>query len=278
MSAPDPAPLPAAPVRSLAARVTRRALDVLVIGWVAAVAVTSGRQFHDWWRAEEAPPTQSPVDAGTEWMARPLDITIGPRGVGLHRELFAGARAEVERRLGEVGRARCGEMSLPETPPDDAERELLAALSRGTSDSIGHELRATVLSTPLPAVAITRNGRLLGQAFAMPTADNLWTVFVLPRGPTTPRLTVPASATVLLSWTDPEGNTVCSLHGTSPLAQTLAEFDQLYGQAVIREVSEGATMRYQTDRGTIDVQLQPDGHGGWHGVLWISAPTSHPPR
>ena len=265
----------------LSAKILRRAIDLLVIGWLVAVGVTTGRQFQDWWRADDTPPSLSNVDAGQEWMSRPLDISIGSDGVSLRREPFSGSREEATQRLSEILATIGRDVPDPIAPADDAERGLLQSLPTLLEPpSTGPQTH--VLSMPMPAVVQTRSTaqgpRLVAQGFAMPVGDQLWTLFVLPRGKSAVASPLaPTSMAVLLSWSEPQGNAVSAVRGDSGIQTAIDEFDQLYGSnaAVIREVNaDSATLRYATDGHTIDVHLQPDGTRGWHGVIWKAPRTN----
>jgi hypothetical protein len=253
---------------------------LFVIAWVVAVGVTTGRQFHEWWRDEPDVVAIPPADLGEELMTRPLDITVGPAGVSLHREPFEGTHDETLRRLAKLLQQRGPSMPEPPTSIDESERALLDALEKAVPIPSATGAQLFALPAPIPAVVLTRAARgeagpqrLIAQAFAMPIGPRRWTLFVIPVGRSGARSDWPASATVVLSWSDAAGNAVAALHGDRPLREVLAEFDRRYGEgrSVFRDVrADAATVRYRTDHETIDVRLQPDRDRGWHGVVWTS--------
>ncbi|HET6426054.1 MAG TPA: hypothetical protein VFG20_20355 [Planctomycetaceae bacterium] len=265
----------------------RRVLDLVVIGWVAAVGLTTGRQLVDWWR-EDASATPSIVgDAGEDWSRRPVDVRVGPRGVPLYRSPFVGDREAVEQRLMQLVQSRLSDTPVPTARPDESEQQLLDRLK--TEPPIATDHGRGVLyrwSAPWPGmigtIFVEQQERLAVHGFAVPAGENKWTTFILSplalSGSRNSPTTLPPRVIPLLSWTDEAGRQVATFRGPGVLAEWIAFFDQRYRTATstVRAVtSDSATLQYRHDKHVIDVQIQTAENGQLTGVMW-TVPLSPP--
>lgn len=271
---------------SLTQTVRRRVLDLVVIAWIAAVGLTTGRQLVDWWREDPAAVPSVARDAGEDWSRRPVELRVGPRGVPLHRSPFVGSREAVEQRLMQLVQARLKDVPAPTNPVDETERELLERLQIEPPIATDHGRGALYqLPAPWPGVIgtifVEEQQRLATHGFAVPSGENKWTTFILD-GATASGSSggepLPPSARPLLSWTDESGRRVSTYRGPAVLSEWIAFWDEQYRDATctVREVrADSATLQFHRGDFVIDVQIQPADNGQLSGITW-TMPLSPP--
>ena len=258
----------------------RRALDLFVIAWIAAVGMTTGRQLVDWWREDPSTVPQPVRDTGEDWYRRPVEFSIGQRGLPMYRSPFVGSRDEVERQLLQLVQSRLKDASLPDTLPDADEQSFLEKLRAELPIATDHG-RGTLYRWPAPwpgVVGTLSSGeteRMIAHGFAVPSGNEKWTVFVLSslalRGGRDSHSMLPPGALPLLSWTDEEGRRVSTFRGTGSLAEWATHWEQRHRSDVraVQEVTETtATLQFRTEKFVTEIQMQRAEDGKLTGVCW----------
>lgn len=258
----------------------RRALDLFVIAWVAAVGMTTGRQLIDWWREDPSTAPQPVRDTGGDWYRRPVEFSIGQRGLPLYRSPFVGTRAEVERQLLQRVQSHLKDAVLPDTPPDADEQSFLEKLRTELPIATDHG-RGTLYRWPAPWPGVVgtlpagETERIITHGFAVPSGNEKWTVYVLSslarRGKSDSNPILPSGAVPLLSWTDEEGRRVSTFRGTGSLTEWATFWQQQHRSEdrAVHEVSESAaTLQFRTDKFVTEIQLQRAEDGMLTGVCW----------
>ncbi len=266
--------------RTVTSILRRRVLDLFVIGWVTAVGLTTGRQLVDWWREDPSTVPQPIHDAGEDWYRRPVEFSVGQRGVPMHRSPFVGTRAEVERRLMQLVQSRLKDAALPESPPDNDERSFLERLKAELPIATDHG-KGTLYRWPAPWPGVVGTlpsseiERIVAHGFAVPSGNEKWTVFVLSslalRGSQDSQSTLPPGALPLLSWTDEAGRRVATFRGTGLLTEWVAFWEQQHREATctVREVNDDtATLQFRTETFVTDLQMQRGEDNKLTGVCW----------
>lgn len=266
--------------RTVTSILRRRVLDLFVISWVAAVGLTTGRQLVDWWREDTGTVPQPVRDTGEDWYRRPVEFSVGQRGVPMHRSPFVGTRAEVERRLMQLVQSRLKDAPLPENSPHDDERAFLQKLKAELPIATDHG-RGTLYRWPAPWPGVIGTlpsegaERIIAHGFAVPSGEDKWTIFVLSAlalsGSQDSRSNLPSGAVPLLSWTDEAGRRVATFRGTGSLAEWVAFWEQQYWEETrtVRDVHDDtATLQFRSQQFVTDIQLQRAEDGKLTGVCW----------
>ncbi len=277
----EPKPLlPNALAPSWPAFLRRRALDLFVIAWIGAVGMTTGRQLVDWWREDPSAVPMPVRDTGEDWYRRPVEFSIGQRGMPMYRSPFVGTRDDVERRLMQLVQSRLKDAPLPDTPPDAAEQSFLEKLKAELPIATDHG-RGNLYRWPAPWPGVIgtlpagETERIIAHGFAVPSGQEKWTVFVLSSLALSrsqdSRSTLPLRAVPLLSWTDEEGRRVSTFRGTGSLTEWTAFWEQRHRKDVgtVREITETtATLQFRTETSVTDIQIQRADDGKLTGVCW----------
>ncbi len=258
----------------------RRALDLFVIAWVAAVGMTTGRQLVDWWREDPAVAPQPVRDTGEDWYRRPVEFSIGQRGVPLYRSPFVGTQADVERQLMQLVQTRLKDAPVPEIPADEAERSMLEQLKTQLPIATDHG-QGTLYRWPAPwpgvvgTVFFKDMERIIAHGFAVPSGNEKWTVFVLSSPtagrPTDSRPVLPRGAIPLLSWTDEAGRQVNTFRGTGALTEWVSFWNAAHGHQsrTVHDVTEtAATLQFRTAESVTDIQMLRADDGKLTGIVW----------
>lgn len=277
----SPAAVTAPPVpRTVTSILRRRLLDLVVISWVTAVGLTTGRQLIDWWREDPGTVPQPVRDVGEDWYRRPVELSVGQRGVPLHRSPFVGTRTEVERQLMQLVQARLKDTPVPGGSPDEAEQAFLEKLEAELPIATDHG-RGTLYRWPAPwpgvigTMEVSGTERIVAHGFAVPSGQDKWTVFVLSaqahRGSSDTTTSLPPGALPLMSWTDEAGRRVATFRGTGTLTEWVAFWEQEHREEArtVREVGiDSATMQFRSQEFVTDIQLQRTEEGKLTGVCW----------
>lgn len=279
MSIESPKP-PPPPSRSWIATLRRRALDLFVIAWIAAVGMTTGRQLVDWWREDPATAPQPVMDTGEDWYRRPVEFSVGQRGLPLYRSPFVGTRSDVERRLMQLIQTRLKDSPVPKAPADEPERSMLDQLKSQLPIATDHG-KGTLYRWPAPwpgvvgTVSAADAERIISHGFAVPSGQDKWTIFILSSlalcRPENSRSPFPPGATPMLSWTDEFGRQVSTFRGTGSLTEWVQLWEATYGDQLhtVRAVTEtAATLQFRTTEFVTDIQIQRADDGKLTGICW----------
>ncbi len=263
---------------SLTATLRRRVLDLVVIAWVAAVGLTTGRQLVDWWREDLAAVPQPVRDAGEDWSRRPVDIQVGPRGLPLHRSPYVGSHAAVEQKLMQLVQSRLKDAAPLTGPMDDAERAFLERLKSELPIVPDHgEGTLYQWPAPFPGVVGTRpidqQERIIAHGFAVPAGKDQWTLFVMTAAAKKSDVPdpLPPGAKPLLSWTDESGRRISTYRGPGVLSEWVAYWEVRYRDATcsVRDIqAHSATLQFRQGEFVIDVHFQDSENGQLTGVVW----------
>lgn len=264
---------------SVATLVRRRALDLIVIAWVAVVGLTTGRQLVDWWREDPAITPLASGDAGEDWSRRPIDLRVGTRGMPMHRAPFVGSRDAVEQQLLQRVQARLQHAAEPTSPIEETERQLLERLATEQPIATDHG-RGVLYRWPAPwpgvigTIHVAQQQRLAVHGFAVPAGEQKWTIFLFDgtgESAATQAENLPPGALPLLSWTDASGRRVATFRGPGPIAEWVGYWDQQYRHltCTVREVqTDRATLQFRDDTTVTDLHLHAEKPGQLTGVMW----------
>ena len=307
-STPSPAPPrspvpPVAPAPSLASapplarRLTRRAIDLLVVAFLVAVGLSTGQQLIDWWRVDpSAVAPELPELNGVEldWSRSPVTLQFGNASTSIERIPFQGSRRQMEDELTRIGQAIVTSTDAAASPMDDAEKGWLAALN-SAPPVFWDSTRGNVYRRhePLPSFVATRftdsgsdaepaaesgGQRIVGWGLAFPSGPVEWTIYVfhpdsaksVQAEPPRP-IAFPAGSRNITHVRGANGCEWYVIQGRGDLSGWVQHFDNQLGteSLVARVVGAGtASLKYRRERIVTDVQIRSEPDGRLTGVIW----------
>ena len=274
-------PQPAAPP-ALAAIIASRATDLLAIGLVLMVGLSSGRQIVAWWRAAPAPvPTASEADSLPDWDARQVDLSFGAGAATLSRRIVQGDRRAAEQALARLCAELAARMELPIAPVSEEEASWLARVETLVAEPTNQAAHDAVYLPPAPlplAIAVRAsasgraNRRVTATAWAFPQGETRWLLYAMPlagraAGPGLPAAELPPGASPILGWRDERGASVIAFDGSAPLDDWVAHFRQQQAKVSLHGDQASATVRHHQGDQVWDYQLRSTNEGT-SGVCW----------
>ena len=291
------------PTPSLGSKLTRRAIDLFVIGFVAIVGLSVGSQLIDWWRTDPqaVAPNLSGFDgADLDWSRTPIAMQFGDSSTSIERTPFQGDLQPLDETLTKTAQSIVKSSQPPAAPPTQAEREWLTALQTAPpllwDSPLGSVYRR---QEPLPSFVATRfveptgdevegvSQRIVGWGLAFPSGPGEWTIYTF--RPEAARVAEPSSIRDLMlpegarRVTQMRGANGCQwlvFQGRGDLAGWVQQFDVSFGtKSIISRLVEtqSASLKYRTVELAADVQLRRERDGSLSGVIW-STPVSRPEK
>lgn len=280
--------------RSLAQLIAGRATDLLAVGLVLMVGLSSGRQIVAWWRTEPGPqPVVSGADELSDWDARTVEINFGDAGTSLTRRLVQGDRPAAEQELARLCQEVSARLEPMDEPANGVESAWLGQLeSLPVAIESSEEADAVyVPPSPLPqAVAVRQvksrsaagsTHRITATGWAFPHGDQRWLLYVAPFAThatvvDSAPIPLPAGAQRILGWRDVDGTAVVAFEGEGTLP-AWADFYRERTRLPSHNVTKDAVvLRGQQGSTHWDVQLESVG-GRVSGVCWCTSHRKPPP-
>ncbi len=292
-----------APPASLAHKLTRRAIDLFVIGFVAVMGLSVGGQLIDWWRTdpqEAAPDVSGVAGADLDWNRTPIAMQFGDAATSIERIPLQGDYQRLDEELTKTARSIVASSRPPASPPTEAEREWLAALQTAPpllwDSTLGNVYRR---QDPLPSFVATRfiepadndgeelSQRVVGWGLAFPSGPGAWTIYsfrpeaarVAESSPARD-IALPDGARRVTQMRGADGCEWLVFQGRGDLAGWVQQFDVAFGAPSVVSKSVGAqtaSLKYRTSELVADVQLRRERDGSLSGVIW-STPVSRPEK
>lgn len=282
------------PPPSLAHKLTRRAIDLFVIGFVAVVGLSVGSQLIDWWRTDPqaaVPDVSGLGGADLDWSRTPIAMQFGDAATSIERIPLQGDHKRLDEELTRVARSVVASSQPPAAPPTEAEREWLAALQTAPpllwDSTLGNVYRR---QEPLPSFVATRfaeptdsdgeplSQRVVGWGLAFPSGQGAWTIYSF--RPETTRvaeassvrdIVLPDGARRVTQMRGADGCQWLVFQGRGDLAGWVQQFDGWFGVKAIVSKSVGtqsASLKYRTVEMVADVQMRRERDGSLSGVIW----------
>lgn len=284
----------APPPSSLAHKLTRRAIDLFVIGFVAVVGLSVGGQLIDWWRTD--PPADLPdlsglAGADLDWNRTPIAMQFGDAATSIERIPLQGDHKRLDEELTKVARAVVATSQPPSAAPTEAERAWLTALQTAPpllwDSTLGNVYRR---HDPLPSFVATRftepgdndgqglSQRVVGWGLAFPSGPGAWTIYSF--RPETARvaeassvrdIVLPDGARRVTQMCGADGCQWLVFQGRGDLAGWVQQFDVSFGARAVVSKSVGtqtASLKYRTAEMVADVQMRRERDGSLSGVIW----------
>ena len=282
------------PSSSLSYRLTRRAIDLLVIGFFGVVGLSVGSQLIEWWRTDPesiTPDLTGLAGADLDWSRTPIAMQFGDASTSIERVPLQGDGDRLSEVLTKTAQSIVASSQLPAAPPTQAEREWLTALESAPpvlwDSTLGNVYRR---DEPLPSFVATRfvdaadpkEGdpiqRVVGWGLAFPTARGQWTIYTF-----RPEATRAAAASPVRDIPLPEqarritqlrGADGCQwlvFQGRDDLARWVQHFDETFGtKAVLTRTvgTQSASLKYRLSDTIADVQMRRERDGSLTGVIW----------
>jgi hypothetical protein len=268
---------PAPPAPSLGRRLTRRAVDLLVVGFVLTVGLSVGRQLIDWWRTD--PSSLTPDFSGLtavdlDWNHTPVTLRFGDSATAMERRPFQGERKQLEEELTRIGQS----LVLASETPTPA---VLWDSSRGN---------VYRRKEPLPSFVATRfiegssdeagQQRIVAWGLGFPTSPGDWTIYVFrpdsarPTPATPSFLKLPDNSRNITDLHGADGCRWRIIQGRGDIAGWVEHFEVQYGQkfVVSKSISpQAASLKIRRDQFVTDIQIRREPDDRLTGVIW-SAP------
>ena len=290
---------PSPPLLTLAKKLTRRAIDLFVIGFVAVVGLSVGGQLIDWWRTDPqaaAPDLSGLTGTDLDWNHTPIAMQFGDAATSIERIPLQGDRKRLDEELTKTARTIVASSQPPAAPPTEAEREWLAALQTAPPDlwdsTLGNVYRR---QDPLPSFVATRfveptdndgealSQRVVGWGLAFPSGPGQWTIYsfrpeaarVAEASPVRD-LALPDGARRVTQMRGADGCQWLVFQGRGDLVGWVQQFDESFGTKAIVSKSVGiqtASLKYRTAEMVADVQLRRERDGSLSGVIWSTQVT-----
>ncbi len=282
------------PSSSLSGRLTRRAIDLLVIGFFGVVGLSVGSQLIEWWRTDPesiTPDLTGLAGADLDWSRTPIAMQFGDASTSIERTPLQGDSDRLDEVLTKAAQSIVGSSQLPAVPPTQAEREWLTALETAPpvlwDSTLGNVYRR---DEPLPSFVATRfvdandrqEGepiqRVVGWGLAFPTARGQWTIYTF--RPEATRavaaspvrdIPLPKQARRITQLRGADGCQWLVFQGRDDLARWVQHFDEAFGTKAIltRTVgTQSASLKYRLSDTIADVQLKRERDGSLTGVIW----------
>lgn len=286
---------PASPVPSLGRRLTRRAIDLLVVGFVLTVGMSVGQQLIEWWRTD--PNSLTPDFSGLtavdlDWNHTPVTLRFGDSATAMERRPFRGLREQLEEELTRIGQSMVATSQAPSQPADEAEQGWLTDLEAVPAvfwdSSEGNVYRR---GEPLPSFVATRfindpnaadagKQRIVGWGLAFPTSPGDWTIYVFrpdasrPTIAQTQSIALPESARNITDLSGADGCQWQVIQGRGDIAGWVQHFEVQYGPTFVVSKSvetQTANLKVRRDQIVTDIQFRREPDDRLTAVIW-SAP------
>ena len=285
---------PAPPASSLGRRLTRRAVDLLVIGFVLTVGLSVGRQLIEWCRTDSislTPDFSGLTAVDLDWNHTPVTLRFGDSATAMERRPFQGARKQLEDELTRIGQSLVVASETPTLPIEEAEQGWLTALE-ATPAVLWDSTRGNVYrrKEPLPSFVATRfiegsgddagKQRIVAWGLGFPTSPGDWTIYVFRPDSARPTPAAPSSLQLpddSRNITDLHGVDGCRwriIQGRGDIAGWVQHFEVQYGQkfVVSKSISpQAASLKIRRDQFVTDIQIRREPDDRLTGVIW-SAP------
>ncbi len=292
MTLPSPPP-------SLGSKLTRRAIDLFVIGFVAVVGLSVGGQLIDWWRTDPqavAPDVSGLTGADLDWNRTPIAMQFGDATTSIERIPLQGDDRRLDEELTKTAKSIVASSQPPAASPTEAEREWLTALQTAPpllwDSTLGNVYRR---QDPLPSFVATRfvepadddggglSQRVVGWGLAFPSGPGAWTIYsfrpeaarVAESSPVR-GLVLPDGARRVTQMCGADGCQWLVFQGRGDLAGWVQQFDVSFGARAVVSKSVGTqsvSLKYRTADMVADVQMRRERDGTLSGVIW-SAPAN----
>ena len=290
----------APPPLSLAHKLTRRAIDLFVIGFVAVVGLSVGSQLIDWWRTDPqaaAPDLSGLGGVDLDWNRTPIAMQFGDAATSIERIPLQGDHTRLDEELNRVAQSVVASSQPPAAAPTEAEREWLTALQTAPpllwDSTLGNVYRR---QDPLPSFVATRfaeptdndgealSQRVVGWGLAFPSGPDQWTIYSF--RPETTRvaeassvrdLVLPDGARRVTQMRGADGCQWLVFQGRGDLAGWVQQFDASFGTKAVVSKSVGtqsASLKYRTAERVADVQMRRERDGSLSGVIWSTQANS----
>jgi hypothetical protein len=293
---------------SLARRVSSWTTNALMTGILAVAALGFGRQVLRGWSAGGRP-TSPPalglmVDDGLGDPARVHVLEFGNQPRSVRRQSVSGNRASAAAALEAACRTEVSQASPPQTPPDEAERRLLAGLAKRTPVAAQSGVwQLYTCGEGLPMMAGVRlwtkagggkagtqlaetPGRVVTWGVAVPAGPERWTLYVFQaEGGASPpaeaaEIPLPPEGKKLLSVRVADGGAMLAFTAAEPLEVCRRFYDRSLPrqgwQAVGPWRPDGSAWQTRYVRGgraagpAVDIRLAEDDHGKTTGLVLTS--------
>ncbi len=287
MTQPQPPP-------SLARNMTRRAIDLLVIGFFGVVGLSVGSQLIEWWRTDPESITSDLTGlAGVDldWSRTPIAMQFGDASTSIERVPLQGDSDRLNDVLTKTAQSIVASSQLPAAPPTQAEREWLTALESAPPVLWDSTLGNVYLrDEPLPSFVATRfvdsadrkEGepiqRVVGWGLAFPTARGQWTIYTFrpeatraAAAPPARDIPLPEKARRVTQLRGADGCQWLVFQGRDDLARWVQHFDEAFGtKAVLTRTvgTQSASLKYRLRDTIADVQMRRERDGSLTGVIW----------
>ena len=295
--------LNSAPAPPLSRRLARRSLDLLVVGFLATVGVSTGQQLIEWWRVD---PAAMPVDLSSvsavdvDWTRTPVTLRFGDAATALQRIPFEGSPRSLDEELTRRGKLVVDSGEPPTSPPTESERDWLKSLQSAPpvfwDSTLGNVYRR---HQPLPSFVATRfvenpraedddlvTQRIVGWGLAFPTSASEWVIYVFrPQSAPTAgaetreSIAPPAESQNITQLEGSNGNRMSVFQGRGDLASWVQHFDRQFGAdaVVSRDVDDQqAILKYRRSGVVTDIQIRSESDGHLTGVIWSSKERGQP--
>jgi len=272
----------------------RRAIDLLVIAFVAVAGLSVGGQLIEWWRTDPqaaAPDLSELAGTDLDWSHTPIAMRFGDATTSIERIPFAGDHRRLDEELMKTARSVVSTSQPPVAPPTEAEREWLAALQTAPPEmwdsTLGNVYRR---EAPLPSFVVTRfvesgqsetealNQRVVGWGLAFPSGPGQWTIYSFRPEATRvaetaalPEITLPEGAHRVTQLSGADGCEWLVFQGRGDLTGWVQQFDELFGARSLVSKTVGtktASLKYRTADQVADVQLRRERDGSLAGIIW----------
>lgn len=271
----------------------RRAIDLLVVGFVLTVGLSVGQQLIEWWRTD--PNSLSPDFSGLtavdlDWNHSPVTLRFGDCATAMERRPFHGLREQLEEELTRIGQNLVATCQVPLQPADEAEQGWLADLEAVPAvlwdSSEGNVYRR---GEPLPSFVATRfsndsndsgTQRIVGWGLAFPTSPGDWTIYVFrpdasqPAKAQAPSIKLPENARNITDLCGADGCQWQVIQGRGDLAGWVQHFEVQYGPkfVVSRSIEkQSANLKIRREQVVTDIQFRCEPDDRLTAVIW-SAP------
>lgn len=291
---------PSPPPSSLSAKLTRRAIDLFVIGFVAVVGLSVGSQLIEWWRTDPQgamPDLSGLVGADLDWNRTPIAMQFGEAATSIERIPLRGDPKRLDEELTKVARSVVDSSQPPAAPPTEAEREWLAALQTAPpllwDSTLGNVYRRR---DPLPSFVATRfvepadndgeglSQRVVGWGLAFPSGPDQWTIYSfrpeaarVAEASAVRDLVLPDGARRVTQMRGADGCQWLVFQGRGDLAGWVQQFDDSFGTKAVVSKSVGtqsASLKYRAAEMVADVQMRRERDGSLSGVIWSTRANS----
>lgn len=289
---------------SLGRRLSRRALDLLVVAFLVTVGLSVGRQLIDWWRIDPSAVTPdlsslNPVEL--DWSRTPVTLQFGDAATALQRIPFVGNRKQLDAELTRIGQSIVTTVEVTSSRMEDTEKDWLAVL-REAPPVFWDSTRGNVYRRhePLPSFVATRfvepqrvvkpqtaiattddeptTQRIVGWGLAFPTSPGDWTIYVFhpdsaasTSSPHETLLTAPEGSRNVTHIQGADGCQWRVIQGRGELSGWVQQFHQQFeSSAVVAKIvgPRTASLKYRREQTVTDIQIRCEPDGRLTAVIW----------